>query len=143
AQTEVAREQVLGYLSGDLLGFAGQALGLDAVRLERGVSADTLPTDLALFAGDEDPASRLTISKLLRRDVELVLSQNLRESGGLTWIAMYRPLPPVELRTISRDDNTRAYEFRHTVQFGGGTRPPRTNDRAEAVSALVTTVRFA
>lgn len=122
AQTEVARDQVLGYLSGDLLGFAGRAVGLDAVRIERGVSADTLPTDLALFAGDEDPASRLTLSKYLRRDVEIVLSQNLRESGGLTWIAMYRPFTPVELRTISRDDDTRAYEFRHTLQFGGGVR---------------------
>jgi outer membrane protein assembly factor BamA/autotransporter translocation and assembly factor TamB len=122
AQTEVARDQVLGYLSGDLLGFAGRALGLDTVRVERGVSADTLPTDLALFAGDEDPASRLTISKYLRHDVEIVLSQNLRESGGLTWIAMYRPFGPVELRTISRDDDTRAYEFRHNLQFGGGVR---------------------
>jgi outer membrane protein assembly complex protein YaeT len=120
AQTEVAREQLLGYLSGDFLGFAGRAIGLDTIRLERGLAQDTLPTDLALFAGDEDPSSRLTISKNLRRDVEIVLSQNLRSSGGLTWIAMYRPVPPVELRTISRDDNSRSYEFRHTVQFGGG-----------------------
>jgi outer membrane protein insertion porin family len=120
AQTEVAREQFLGYLSGDLLGFAGRAVGLDTFRLERGLAQDTQHTDLALFAGDEDPSSRLTISKNLSRNVEIVLSQNLSSSGGLTWIAMYRPTQPVELRTISRDDNTRAYEFRHTVQFGGG-----------------------
>src|SRR5690606_31575249 len=142
AQTDVAREQVLGYLSGDLLGFAGRALCLDAVRLERGVSADTLPTDLALFAGDEDPASRLTISKLLRRDVEVVLSQNLRESGGLTWIAMYRPLPPVELRTISRDDDSRAYDFRHTVQFGGGVAARRTGATEPPPRARVASVAF-
>ncbi|MGE3511987.1 MAG: translocation/assembly module TamB domain-containing protein, partial [Vicinamibacterales bacterium] len=144
AQTEVARDQVLGYLSGDLLGFAGRAVGLDAVRFERGLSQDTLPTDLALFAGDEDPSSRLTISKNVRRDVEIVLSQNLRQSGGLTWIAMYRPLPPIELRTISRDDDTRAYEFRHTLQFGGGVRSRGARAAGESLPApRVTAVRFA
>jgi outer membrane protein assembly complex protein YaeT len=144
AQTEVARDQVLGYLSGDLLGFAGRAVGLDTVRFERGLSADTLPTDLALFAGDEDPASRLTISKNVRRDVEIVLSQNLRESGGVTWIAMYRPLLPVELRTISRDDNSRAYEFRHTLQFGGGVRSRGTAaSGARRPAPRVADVRFA
>lgn len=142
AQTEVAREQVLGYLSGDLLGFAGRAVGLDAVRLERGLSEDALPTDLALFAGDEDPSSRLTISKHVSRDVEIVLSQNLRQSGGLTWIAMYRPLPPVELRTISRDDDTRAYEFRHMMQFGGGVRSGAARASAAPPPARVAAVRF-
>ncbi len=54
AQSEVARDQRLGYLSGDVLGFAGRAVGLDTFKLERGLAQDTVHTDLALFAGEED-----------------------------------------------------------------------------------------
>ena len=122
AQTEMARDQALRYLSGDLLGFAGRAVGVDSVRLTQGTPDDTFGTDPSLLAAETDPAARLTVAKSLSRQVEIILSQSLRESGGLTWIAIYRPIPNLEVRGVSRDDGTRSYETFHQVTFGGGRR---------------------
>jgi outer membrane protein assembly complex protein YaeT len=124
AGTEVAREQVLGYLSGEALGFAARAIGLDTLRLERGVGAEQLQSDPSLIAGEADPASRLTVSRRVSRYVDVVLSQNLREGGRLTWIVTYTPRPDLELRGVSRDDRSRSYEVRHNVTFGGAPREP-------------------
>lgn len=126
AQTEVARDQALRYLSGDLLGFAGRAVGVDSVRLTQGTPDDTFGTDPSLLAAETDPAARLSIAKSLSRQVEIILSQSLRDSGGLTWIAIYRPIPDLEVRGVSRDDGARSYETFHQVTFGGGRRPAGT-----------------
>ena len=107
----VAREQALGLVSGEVLGVAGRSIGLDTVRLERGAS---------LVAGDTNPGTRVTVGKNLSRQVQLVASQSLRESGLLTWIVNYLPHPKVELRLVIDDDTDRSYEFRHALAFGGG-----------------------
>lgn len=124
AGAQIVGEQVLGYLSGDLLGFAGRSVGLDSIRLE---GADTgLRRDPAAVASQTDPTSRLTFGKSIGADVDLTYSQSLRDGSAQTWIVDYRPLPQVNLRLVSDDDTLRSYEFRHDVTVGG---PPGTGRR--------------
>lgn len=141
AQTEIARGQLLMLLSGELLGFAGRAVGLDSVQLSRGLGGAA--SDFDLLATNTNPSARLTLTKDLSRDVQLVFSQSLRESGDITWIAIYRPLRSLEFRGTTEDDGARAYEFRHDLDFGGGVAPagPRAA-RAPAESARVAEVRI-
>lgn len=120
--THVLSSQVLGYLSGDLLNAAGRAFGLDSVRLDRGISLDELRFDPTIIASETEPESRLTISKNLTRDIDVVLSQNL-ESGKLTWIATWKPRRTVALRVLSLDNQDRIYEFRQELTLGGPPSP--------------------
>jgi outer membrane protein assembly complex protein YaeT len=116
AQTEIARGQLLMLLSGEFLGFAGRAVGLDSVQVSRGLGG--VASNFDLMATDTDPSARLTVRKRLRSNVELIFSQSLRDDGDITWIVSYRPGHDVELRATTRDDNSRGYEFRHEVTFG-------------------------
>ncbi len=118
-QAQVAGQQLLGYLSGEFLGVAGRALGLD--RLELGRTQAGYSFNPGLIATETDPGSRLTFGKSIGGDIDVTLSQSLRQSGGLTWIVAYTPGRQVELRFVSAEDNSRAYEFRHNIVFG---RPP-------------------
>ncbi len=140
AHTEVAREQVLSILSGELLGTAGRAVGLDVLRLERS-GFDEERFDSSLVSPETDPLSRLTFGRNLTPDVHLVFSRDLRQSGDLTWILGYKPTSKIELRAVARDDNDRAYEFRHDLAFG---RPRAAADRARDRPSVprIATVRF-
>ena len=60
------------------------------------------------------------MSKRIRSNVEVILSQDLRQNGGLSAIINYRPIRNVELRAISRDNSDRGYSVRHELNFGGG-----------------------
>jgi outer membrane protein assembly complex protein YaeT len=131
--SEIARGQLLMLLSGELVGLAGRAVGLDAVQVSRGLGGAASTFDLLVT--ESDPGARLTLTKELRRDVELIVSQSLRESGDITWIATYRPVGRVELRGATDDSNNESYEFRHEVPFGGGSRPAGTALAAGAVRA--------
>ncbi len=112
-----ASEQALALLSGEALGFAAQAIGVDSIRIERDPALDAFATDPSV-AAEVNPAQRLTVSRRVV-NVEVTLSQNLRETGRLTWILAYSPRPALELRTVARDDRSRSYEGRHDVTFGG------------------------
>ena len=85
----------VGAVSGDVLGFAGQFVGLDSVRVG---SSD----DLELVSSDVEPSTRLTVSKRFRQRFELVLSENLDDSE-LTWVIIYRPRPGYEVRLSSTE----------------------------------------
>jgi outer membrane protein assembly complex protein YaeT len=121
AQADVAQEQLLGLLSGEFLSAAGGAVGLDRLRFERGLSEDVARVDPGYVATETDPAARLTIAKYLSPEVELIVSRNLR-TGDITWIVGYQPTRRIEIRTITRDNNDRSYEFSQDMSFGG---PPR------------------
>jgi hypothetical protein len=142
AETTIAREQLLALLSGEVLGFAAQAVGLDTIRLERGAGVEELRFDPSLIAGEADPSSRLTLSKNFSRYADVVLSQDLQESGDLTWIFGVTPTRGLEIRTVSRDDQSRSYEIRHDVSFGqpagspSSTRPTRTEDGEERIAEV-------
>ena len=142
AQTEIARGQLLMLLSGEILGLAGRAVGLDTVQLGRGLGGAA--SDFDLLGTDTDPSARLTIGKNLSRNVEVVFSQNLAESGDITWIANYRPLRTFEVRGTTQDDGSRSYEFRHELDFGGrGADRPPVVDRVRQQPEHVDAVTFA
>ncbi|MEE2638765.1 MAG: translocation/assembly module TamB domain-containing protein, partial [Acidobacteriota bacterium] len=124
----VARDQALGLVSGEVLGVAGRSVGLDTVRLDRGTESD-VRFDPSLAAGETDPGTRLTVGKSLSRQVELVASQSLRESGLVTWIVNYLPRRNIELRLVIDDETDRSYEFRHAVTFGQRPRETTTTQR--------------
>lgn len=115
---------LLGLLTGELVGAAGRAVGLDTVRLERG-TPDVVRFDAGLVAAETNPGARLTFGKTIGSKAEVVFSQSLQQSGGLTWIVSYAPRSGIGLRAVSLDDGDRLYEFTHDLTFGGGKRPAR------------------
>jgi outer membrane protein insertion porin family len=114
-------EDAVALLSAELLGATGRAVGLDTLRVERGLDLDEFRADPGLVADITDPSARLTLSKRIRPDVELTLSQSLRDSGALTAVVSYRPRRNIELRAVSRDNRDRWYALRHEITFGGQT----------------------
>jgi outer membrane protein assembly complex protein YaeT len=140
AEADIAREQALALLSGEILGTAGRAVGLDSVRLTRGTGVeDDLRFDPTLVAAETNPATRLTVSEEFGDRFEVVLSQNLQEAGKLTWILAYKPFRNIEVRFVSFDNSDRTYEFRQDLHFGGapwlggGRRPTAPAPRVAAV----------
>ncbi len=131
---DLASEDAVALLSAELLGATGRAIGLDTLRVERGFTTDELRADPGLIATETDPSTRLTLSKRLRPDVELILSQSLRESGGLSAIVSYRPRRQIEIRAVSRDNVDRSIGLRHEITFGGG------GDRSDVAAAAQPTV---
>ena len=139
----VARDQALGLVSGELLGSAGRSVGLDTVRIESEVSGSAFTTDSTLVAGETNPGSRITVGKNLSDQVQLIVSQNLREAGLLTWIIDYLPRRNIELRGVLDDDTDRSYEFRHSISFGNPTRPTRqSSGRTRRAAPTVAGIRF-
>ena len=140
APVALARDQALGLVSGEMLGAAGRSVGLDTVRLDRGATQGDVRFDSSLIAGETDPGTRLTVGKNLSRQIELVASQNLRESGLVTWIVNYLPRRNLELRLVVDDETDRSYEFRHVLTFGGPR--DRSKPQTEELEPRVTMVRF-
>jgi outer membrane protein assembly factor BamA/autotransporter translocation and assembly factor TamB len=116
--------QVLGNLSGEVLGFAGRAIGLDTIRLG-GPETTTLREDPIAVASQVDPTMRLTFGKSIGPDLEVTFSQSLRDGDAQTWIVEYLVRRGLELRLVSDDQDLRSYGFRHDVAFGGPPRPDR------------------
>jgi outer membrane protein assembly complex protein YaeT len=137
-QASESGQQLLGLLSGEVLGVAGRAVGLDTLRFERGIGGEV--GDLGDVASETDPTARLTLAKNLSPEVRLLLSHNLKRSGGLTWIVGHQPRPNLDLRAVSRDNRDRAYEVRHQVSFGGPNVAPAS--RSSAPQPRVQAVRI-
>ena len=112
----------------------GRRIGLDSLRVERGFDTDLIRQDPGLIAEDTDPSTRLTMSKRLRSDVEVILSQDLRQSGGISAAINYRPFRSVELRAVQRDNSDRTFAVRHEITFGGGRAAVRSREAAEVAS---------
>lgn len=128
-------------LSSDLLGVTGQHLGLDALRIDRGdVVRDEFREDpSALSQDDQNPVTRLTLSKRLREDVEFTVSQNLAQSGKTTFVVSYYPIPNLELRAISRDDASVGVGVRHQITLGGAS---ASRTAAERPAVRVVSIKF-
>ena len=109
--------QVLGNFSADLLGFAGRAIGLDTLRIGGVQTSGTLASSEVLTT-ELDPTSRLTFGKSIG-DLNVTLSQSLRDGDAQTWIVDYLPSRQIELRLVSDDDDLLSYGFRHDLSFGG------------------------
>ena len=114
-----AADQALGLVSTEVLGTAGRSVGLDTLQVEQEVSSGQIRFDASLIASETDPSTRLTVGKNLSDQVQLIASQDLQESGRLTWIIEYLPRRNIELRLVLDDVNDKAYEFRHALSLGG------------------------
>ena len=88
---EAVTEQLAAALSGEIVGAVGRAIGFDSVRVEQGNPGDVL-FDTSLISSDTTPAQRLTFSKRVFPDLEVLVSQSLRESGDVTWVLSWQPL---------------------------------------------------
>ena len=123
-RSDDAEEFVLGTASSDLLGLAGQMVGLDSVQLGRG--------DFELGSSDVNPAMRLTVTKSISARSRLILSQDL-DNNKLTWIVVLMPKRGYEVRLSQRDNLEEVVEFRQELLLGPGVSPPRTSGAPEAV----------
>jgi outer membrane protein assembly factor BamA len=112
---------VVESISGDVFGFAAQAIGLDAV------SIGSNP-DLDLLASDIDARTSLNLTKSLSRQLQIVYSRDLQEDRS-SWLVIYRPTRALSFRVLSRDNREGAVEFRQEIRFGA---PPGTTAVAEA-----------
>jgi outer membrane protein assembly factor BamA/autotransporter translocation and assembly factor TamB len=139
AQAAEVGAQVLGTLGGDVLGFAGRAVGLDTLR----VVAETNPRDPADLASEIDPTSRITFGKSIGSKLDVTLSQSLVQSSAQTWIVDYLPVRRLAFRFVSDDDDLRSYAFRHDVTFGTAPTAIRSGDASrEARLPRVGSIRF-
>ena len=124
AGVEANGTQILGLLSGEFLGAAGQAVGLTTLRIASNNPDERF--DAGLVAGETDPGARLTIGRNIGSRFEVVFSQSLQQSGDLTWIVSYAPKSNLNLRVVNLDNGDRVYDFRHDLTFGrpaNATRP--------------------
>jgi outer membrane protein assembly factor BamA len=133
AQAAEVSAQLLGDLSGDVLGVAGRAVGLDTLRVGGVDTSTTLRRDPADLASEVDPTTRLTFGKTLGSDLDVTWSQSLRDADAQTWIIDYAPVRQIDLRLISDDDDLRTYAFRHDVTFGA---PPRARSDGAAPARM-------
>lgn len=115
---EVAREQVLSYLTGRVGSTLGrglqQATGLSEVRIEP-----------AVIANEADPSARLTLGQDLTDELKLVYSTNLTDSNDQIWVAEYDVTRRFKARGVRQSDATYRVDFQHDVRFGGQPSPRR------------------
>jgi len=116
----VGSEDLVSLVASGFIETAGRAIGLDTARIERGTPDVRL--DAGLVAAETDPGARLTFGKTIGTHWDVVLSQSLQESGGLTWIVGFKPQARIDLRVVSLDDGDRFYTFSHDLTFGGPAR---------------------
>jgi outer membrane protein assembly complex protein YaeT len=116
-----ASQDVLGLVAGGFLDAAGRAVGLDTARVERGTP--DVRFDAGLVASETDPGARFTFGKTIGR-WDVIFSQSLEKSGGLTWIVGYRPGAGIDLRVVSLDNYDRVYSFGHDITLGASPRRP-------------------
>ena len=117
---DLVTQQLAGAISGEITTAVGRAIGFDSVRLETGNPGD-VAFDPSVISADSNPTQRITFTKKILPTLEVIVSQNLRDSGQITWIVGWQPVPRFELRFVQLDDLDRSYEIRHDVSFGGGT----------------------
>ncbi len=129
-QAAVVGAQVLGNFAGDVLGFAGRAVGLDTLRVG---GAETNVRDPADLASETDPTSRVTFGKSIGRNLDVTLSQSLVESNAQTWIVDYLPVRQIALRFVQNDEELKSYEFRHDLTFGNAPHAIRSGDASREV----------
>ena len=132
--------QVLGNLSGEVLGFAGRAIGIDTIRLG-GPDTTSIRQDPVAVAAQVDPTTRLTFGKSIGPDLELTYSQSLRDGDAQTYIVEYLPRRGIELQFVSDDEDLRSYGFRHDVTFGGPPRPVQNTPASRPAPPRVASVR--
>ncbi|NIM17802.1 MAG: outer membrane protein assembly factor BamA [Candidatus Aminicenantes bacterium] len=116
--------QALSYigstLSGKIQQFTKQKLGIDQVRI-----------DGSLIASKNNPGARLTVGQRLTSNLELTLSQDLKQAQNRSWILDYTPFTNVTIQGIKQDNEQYSAALMHDIRFrlgsaGSGDRPKAT-----------------
>jgi outer membrane protein assembly complex protein YaeT len=129
---EIAREQVLSYLTGRVGSHLGRgvegATGLDTVRIEPN-----------LIANEADPSARLTIGEDIADNLKLAYSVNLTDSNDQIWVAEYDVTRRFQTRGVRQSDNSYRFDLRHDVRIGGRPAPPRLQRHRPEVARVTIT----
>lgn len=123
-EADVAKEQVLSYLTGRVGGTLGrgieQATGISQVRIEPN-----------LIANESDPSARLTVGQNFTRQLSLIYSMNLTDSGDQILVGQYDISKRFRTRALKQSDNTYRFDFSRKQEFGGTAPPPTTTAERE------------
>lgn len=118
AEYDVAREEVLSYLTGRVGSTIGrqlrQATGLSEVRIEP-----------QLIANETNPGARLTLGEDVTDNLTLTYSVNLANSNDQIWLATYDVTKRFQTRAVREKNNTYRVDFRHDIRMGGQPEPRR------------------
>ncbi len=121
---DVAKEQVLSYLTGRVGGSLGrgveQATGISQVRIEPN-----------LIANESDPSARLTIGQNFTRQLSLIYSMNLTDSGDQILVGQYDISKRFRTRALKQSDNTYRFDFSRKQEFGGTPSAPTSTAERE------------
>ena len=132
---DVAKEQVLSFLAGDLgssfTSEAGRAIGLSQVRIDPnaigGSSRSNTSTsssnsgttsDPVDIANETEPGARLTLGKDITPKLSLIYSMNLQNSSDQMWVADYNVTRRITTSGIMQDDNSFRFQAQHDLLFG-------------------------
>ena len=115
---DVAREQVLSYLTGRV----GSTIGRS---VERATGFDVVRIDPQLIANEADPGARLTVSEDIDDDLTLTYSVDLADSDNQIWMATYDVTRRFQTRAVRQNDNSYRVDFRHDIRRGGRPEPRR------------------
>ncbi len=103
--------QALLYLNASLTGRLEQMLkktfGLENVRI-----------DGSLAASKENPETRITIGQKITPNLQLTLSQGLRQTRNRTWLVDFNPITNINLQGTVKNDNQYSAALQHQLQFG-------------------------
>lgn len=132
-EADVAKEQVLSYLTGRVGGTLGrgieQATGISQVRIEPN-----------LIANESDPSARLTVGQNFTRQLSLIYSMNLTDSGDQILVGQYDISKRFRTRAIKQSDNTYRFDFSRKQEFGGV--PPEPSSTADRERKKIGVVQF-
>lgn len=126
---EVAKSQVLSYISGRVASQLGRGL-------ERATGLSTVRVEPTLIANETDPSARLTVGQDLTQDLSLIYSSDLVNGGNELWIAEYDVTRQFVTRAVRQDDATYRFDFRHDVRFGGEPEPRRQKPVRPVINSL-------
>jgi outer membrane protein assembly complex protein YaeT len=103
--------QALSYigstLSGKIQRFTQQRLGIDQVRI-----------DGSLIASKDNPGARLTVGQRLTSNLELTLSQDLKQAQNRSWVLDYTPFANVTIQGVNQDNERYSAALMHDIRLG-------------------------
>lgn len=126
---EVAREQVLSYLTGRV----GSKLGR---KLEKATGLSEVRIEPTLIANEVDPGARFTVGQDLTDKLKLTYSTNLADSSDQVWVAQYDITRRFQAHSVRQADNSYRTDFRHDLRFGGSPAPHKLVRKRPKVAAV-------
>jgi outer membrane protein assembly complex protein YaeT len=115
---DVAKEQVLSYLTGRV----GSTIGRS---LEKATGLSTVRIEPQLIANEADPGARLTLGQDITDKLSLTYSVDLADSDDQIWLATYDVTRRFQTRGVRQADNSYRFDFRHDIRKGGTPEPRR------------------